>query len=189
MASTWTDVGKKIVSLLGPASTLAAPFLGPVGPFLPLAIKGLSLILGIKDPDPQPDVVMKAIEMNPQAAAELARAQMAYEHEVTMQQMAYEAQSRSEQAGITAVEAKDIRFWNSGWRPALGWVCASSLAAYYIPKAIMGTIIWVIACYTAGWELVVYPSTLDTGEILGLVGTLLGTAGLKTFEKVKGVTK
>ena len=189
MASTWTDVGKKIVSLLGPASTLAAPFLGPVGPFLPLAIKGLSLAFGINDPNPQPDVVMKAIEMNPQAAAELAKAQMAYEHEVTMQQMAYEAQSRKEQTDINLQDSKDLRFWNSGWRPSVGWVCSASLAVYYIPQALMATILWTIAIAHNNWEIVPYPNTFDMSELISLLVGILGMAGLKSFEKTKGITK
>jgi len=189
MASTWTDVGKKIVDFLGPASTLAAPFLGPVGPFLPLAIKGLSLALGVKDPNPQPDVIIKAIEANPQAATELAKAQMAYEHDITMKQMEYEAQSRGEQAGINLQDAKDIRFWNSGWRPFIGWVCGTSLAVYYIPQALMATILWVIAVANNNWVIVPFPNTFDISELMGLLISLLGLGGLKTVEKIKGVTK
>jgi hypothetical protein len=71
----------------------------------------------------------------------------------------------------------------------LGWTCAASLLVYYVPKAIMGTVVWVIAIAHGDWQLVPYPDTLDVGEILGLVASLLGVAGLKTYEKKTGVSK
>lgn len=190
----WKDVGQKIISILGPASSIAAPFLSliPGGAMIPTAItaiKAISAVLGIKDDNPTPDMLLKAIDANPQAAADLTKAQMAYEHEVTMTQMAYEAQSRTEQAGITLQDAKDLRFWNSGWRPYIGWVIGTSMAVYYIPQSFMATVVWVIAIQQAKWVLVPYPNTFDMTELLTLLGSILGLGGLKAFEKIKGVTK
>jgi hypothetical protein len=61
------------------------------------------------------------------------------------------------------------------------------MALYYIPMAVMGTGLWVWACIEAG-ALVPRPE-LGTGEIIGLVISLLGMGSLRTTEKLNGVAR
>ncbi len=83
-------------------------------------------------------------------------------------------------------EAAHPSVWVSGWRPAIGWVCAVSLASYYIPKHIMATILWTRACWAAQ-ELLVYPIGIE--GLLELLGALLGVSLWRTVEKIKGVAR
>jgi len=100
-----------------------------------------------------------------------------------------------EQAKITAIEAANPSKLISGWRPAIGWVCAASLACYYIPQALFASILWAAQCIAVmrlandvtQLILPAYPLTLNVSEILGLVGSLLGLGFLRTGEKIKGV--
>ena len=91
------------------------------------------------------------------------------------------------QVEVNKIEAAHPSVFVAGWRPAIGWVCAASMALYYIPMAVMGTGLWVWACIEAG-ALVPRPE-LGTGEIIGLVISLLGMGSLRTTEKLNGVAR
>ncbi len=93
------------------------------------------------------------------------------------------------QADINKVEAGNPSPFVAGWRPFVGWVCGASLGLMYIPKAIVMTVIWTKmawAAAAAGALLPAYPD-LGVGDLLGLLMSLLGLAGLRTFEKKTGV--
>lgn len=91
-----------------------------------------------------------------------------------------------DQRDTNKVEAAHRSVFVAGWRPAIGWVCAASLASYYIPQFVLGSIVWVKACWAAG-ELTAYPLSID--GITGLVASLLGLGTLRTVEKFGGKTK
>ena len=91
------------------------------------------------------------------------------------------------QAEITKVEAAHPSVFVAGWRPAIGWVCVLSLAAYYPPRFIVATVLWTHQVWTTGvWAP---PPEVGITDILGLVATLLGMAGLRTVEKAKDVAR
>lgn len=71
------------------------------------------------------------------------------------------------------IDANSQRFFNSGWRPALGWIGASGLAMHYIFFPLAGIFFPVT-------------SPLDVGGLISLVMALLGLGGLRTVERVKG---
>lgn len=87
-------------------------------------------------------------------------------------------------------------FFVAGWRPALGWVGVFALFFMYIPRAVVMTALWTTQCWdilgqTAELSKVVLPPfpELGTADILGLVGTLLGAAWMRTKEKEAGVSR
>lgn len=83
------------------------------------------------------------------------------------------------------IEAASPSWWVSGWRPGIGWVCVVSLAAYYPPRFIAATVLWIMQISNTGvWSP---PPEVGISDILALVGTLLGMAGLRTIEKKNGV--
>lgn len=100
----------------------------------------------------------------------------------------FKLQQAGELAEITAqlkvneIEAANPSLFVSGWRPAVGWICATALAMQFVAAPI-GT--WVAAL--AGHP-VVFPN-LDMGTLLTLLGGMLGLGGLRTFEKVNGVAR
>lgn len=98
------------------------------------------------------------------------------------------------QAEINLADAKSTSFWQSGWRPSIGWVGAVSLALMYIPKAIVMTVIWTIQCASIisgapDLSAVTLPEFPDLGvtDIIGLLVSMLGVAKLRSDDKRHGV--
>jgi hypothetical protein len=89
------------------------------------------------------------------------------------------------QLEVNKVEAASTSLFVGGWRPFIGWVCGASLAAVYIPKAVIMEGMWVYACIQAG-ALVTFPD-LGLTDLFGLLGAMLGIGGMRTVEKAMGV--
>lgn len=81
-----------------------------------------------------------------------------------------------QQSDVNAAEAANPNLFVSGWRPAIGWIGAASLAYQYIVRPF---------AVGAGWHDL---PPLD-GSLTELVTAMLGFGGLRTFEKVKGVAR
>lgn len=98
------------------------------------------------------------------------------------------------QIEVNKIEAASDSLFKSGWRPGIGWVCAATLALSYMPKAVVLTAMWSLQCYAmykAGTlitvsALPVFPD-LGVTDIIGLLGSILGIAGMRSFDKSKGV--
>jgi hypothetical protein len=97
------------------------------------------------------------------------------------------------QAKINLADAQSDNWFQSGWRPAIGWVCAVSLGLMYIPKAIVMTAIWswqnivMLSNSTNVYKVVMIPfPDLGAGEVIGLLGSMLGVAILRSRDKEKG---
>lgn len=98
------------------------------------------------------------------------------------------------QQAINLADANSGSNFRGGWRPALGWCCALSLGCYYIPQALAGAVLWVIQCASVMWAaadigkviLPSYPIVFNVEEIMGLVASLLGMAGLRSYDKKQG---
>ncbi|MBC7908314.1 MAG: hypothetical protein H7Y60_16425 [Rhodospirillaceae bacterium] len=93
------------------------------------------------------------------------------------------------QVELNKIEAANSSVFVAGWRPAIGWVCAASLAVYYIPRFAVGTGLWVWACLAATPPHLVPVPEMGISDILGLVGSLLGMSWLRTAEKKAGVAR
>jgi hypothetical protein len=87
-----------------------------------------------------------------------------------------------EQIKVNAVEAANPSLFVSGWRPAVGWVCVFTFAFNYVFLPLAN---FSLDLYGIKVDII----ALDTGELWTLLGGLLGIGGLRTVEKVKGVTK
>lgn len=79
------------------------------------------------------------------------------------------------QLEINKEEAKHSSMFVAGWRPAIGWVCASGL-------------LWNFVVAPGLSMFGVQTSILNIEYLVGLVTAMLGTSGLRTFEKLKGVS-
>lgn len=80
------------------------------------------------------------------------------------------------QAEINKIEAGSRRFWQSGWRPAVGWICVIGLANHYIAYP---------------YVRVIWPDTpvLEIEGLMSLVVALLGLGVYRTVEKINGKAK
>jgi hypothetical protein len=98
------------------------------------------------------------------------------------------------QISINAEEAKHPNWFIAGWRPGVGWVGVISLFFMYIPKAIVMTGFWCYQVYlTLSAEVgIIVPSLpmfpdLGTGDIIGLLLSILGVGAMRSYEKKIGV--
>jgi len=91
------------------------------------------------------------------------------------------------QVELNKVEAQHRSMFVAGWRPAIGWVLAISLAFFYIPQFALASVLWVKVCWAAE-KLQPYPIS-EIGGLTQLVFALLGLGTLRTAEKFGGKTK
>ena len=86
-----------------------------------------------------------------------------------------------QQAMISLAEAKHPNWWVAGWRPAIGWVCATCLLYHWLLKDV-AKMVMVSAGMEA--EVIAMLPKIDGTAITGLVMALLGMGGLRTYEKM-----
>lgn len=85
------------------------------------------------------------------------------------------------QLDINKEEAKSASIFVAGWRPFIGWVCGFALAYTYIGYPML---IWALSIWKPG----IAPPKLVTDNMLyELMFGMLGMAGLRSFDKSKGV--
>lgn len=92
------------------------------------------------------------------------------------------AQQQQGQVEINRIEAANPNVFVSGWRPFIGWVCGAALGYTYIIAPFWA---WILTVYHPGVSL----PALPTESLFELVLAMLGLGGLRTFEKVRGVTR
>jgi len=86
------------------------------------------------------------------------------------------------QLEINKIEAANPSAFVSGWRPFIGWVCASAMAFQYI-VAPMG--VWTASFFM---DNVPVPPSLDD-VLMELLFGMLGLGTMRTVEKIKGVAR
>lgn len=87
------------------------------------------------------------------------------------------------QIEVNKVEAASQSLFVAGWRPFIGWVCGVGLAYTFILSPFIRFI--AIIAMDAPPE---FPK-LDTSDLNTILLGMLGLGGLRTFEKVKGVSR
>lgn len=86
------------------------------------------------------------------------------------------------QLDINKVEAAHKSVFVAGWRPFIGWVCGVGLAWEFLGQPIA---LWVIAYQQIEMGL---PSVASE-HLMELTLGMLGIAGLRSFEKLRGVAR
>lgn len=117
-------------------------------------------------PDPATRDAAKLELFKAQQAGEMAEAQRSFE-------------LAKGQIETNTAEAANTNLFVAGWRPAVGWVCAASLAGSYLVGPLLE---WLAA-------LVGHPTKfppLDGAALSGILMAMLGFGGMRTYEKVKG---
>lgn len=89
-------------------------------------------------------------------------------------QMNGELQQIVGQIEINKTEAANSNLFVSGWRPSVGWVCSAALAYEYLVRPLLIT-----------FGIPAAPIQSDT--LNTLLFALLGIAGLRSIDKIKGV--
>lgn len=83
------------------------------------------------------------------------------------------------QLEIGKAEASNPNVFVSGWRPFVGWTCASGLAIQFV---IGPLVTWVSAFFG---PLLVLP-VMDMSVLMTLLVGMLGLGGMRTIEKLNG---
>jgi hypothetical protein len=83
------------------------------------------------------------------------------------------------QVAVNQVEAASERLFVSGWRPAVGWICAAAFGFKYIGGPLL-----VMIGQVGGFPVTL--PQIDAGDLTPILLGMLGLGGLRTLEKVKG---
>lgn len=110
--------------------------------------------------------------------AEAAKAKL----ELLKLQQEGELQVIAGQLAINAEEAKSSSVFVSGWRPYIGWTCGTAFSLHFVIFPIINFIIVAL-----GFNEV--SISFDMTTLLTVLGGMLGIGGLRTIEKLQGVTK
>jgi len=110
-----------------------------------------------------------------------AKNAMAHEIATMAEKAAHEAAMA--QVEVNKMEAQHRSLFVAGWRPFIGWTCGIALAYHFVlnPLILFG-VAW------AGVEIPALPE-FDMGSLMTVLMGMLGLGGLRTFEKVKKVSK
>mgnify|MGYP001769914608 CR=1 FL=1 len=83
---------------------------------------------------------------------------------------------------VNAAEAANSSVFVSGWRPAVGWCCVAALGYQYVVYPVL---LWAVTFYPN----LTAPKPVISDVLMELLFGLLGIAGLRAWEKTKGVAR
>lgn len=93
------------------------------------------------------------------------------------------------QMEVNKVEAASSSTFVAGWRPAIGWVGAAAMAYQFL---LYPMLVWIWTWAQAEGHVpatVKPPPMLDTEALWVILSGMLGIAGMRTWEKGKGVAR
>ena len=93
------------------------------------------------------------------------------------------AQINLAQIEVNKEEAQHRTVFVAGWRPFIGWVCGVALAWHFV-----GVPVTLFFIAWSGAEVPELP-VFDMNSLMTVLTGMLGLGGLRTFEKMKGLTK
>ena len=93
------------------------------------------------------------------------------------------AQINLAQIEVNKAEAQHRTIFVAGGRPFIGWVCGIALAWHFV-----GVPVTIFFIAWAGAEVPELPA-FDMNSLMTVLMGMLGLGGLRTFEKMKGLTQ
>ena len=104
-------------------------------------------------------------------------------HEIATMSSKHAQQLALAQISVNAAEAASGSWFKGGWRPCVGYICALAFGWHFVGQPVA-----VFVMTMMGMEIPTLPE-FDMGTLMTVLGGLLGIGGLRTYEKVKKVTK
>ena len=126
--------------------------------------------------------IAKLVNLIPDGNARAA-AKAAFEKEA----MELAAQAGLEQLAINKQEAASSSVFVAGWRPAIGWICGFALAWQVILQPLLSYGLSIYSTYSH--QTIPPPPVLETGQLYTVLLGMLGLGGMRTFEKINGVSR
>jgi len=104
-------------------------------------------------------------------------------HEIATMAERHAQELAKGQIEINKAEAQSRNIFIAGWRPFVGWSCGLALFWHFLGLP--------ITLFVTGWLGVEHPPLpqFDMDSLMTVLLGMLGLGGLRTFEKVKQVTK
>lgn len=103
-----------------------------------------------------------------------------FDHELEMEML----RAGLAQMEINKTEARHPSIFVAGWRPFVGWICGLSLAWHFLGYDIAN---WLrLAFFPAAPAP---PALNGTETLVTVLMSMLGLGGLRTVEKLKGVSR
>lgn len=93
------------------------------------------------------------------------------------------------QIEVNKAEAQHSSIFVAGWRPAIGWIGAAAMAYQFLLYPIM---LWGWTWMQGvGWipKELTPPPVLEADQLWVILSGILGIAGMRSFEKTKGVAR
>lgn len=104
-------------------------------------------------------------------------------HEIATMSERHAQETALAQIDVNKAEAASGSSFKGGWRPFIGWTCATAFAYHFVVQPFL-----VFAFTVYGTELKSLPA-FDMESLMTVMLGMLGLGGLRTFEKHKGITK
>lgn len=98
-----------------------------------------------------------------------------------------EAGLLSGQLEINKFEAQHKSLFVSGWRPAVGWICALGMGYEFILRPLLGWVWKLLQAKAFIPDTLEPPPGLPMESLITILLGMLGLAGYRTYEKKKGV--
>lgn len=120
---------------------------------------------------------------NPEDAAKLQELTLKYQSDVIqadLEQRKLAVQEQQMQADTNKVEAASNSVFVAGWRPFIGWVCGAALAFQFVFAPLL---VWIGGMF----NYAAIPPKLDLGDLLTVLGGMLGLGYMRTQEKINGI--
>lgn len=93
------------------------------------------------------------------------------------------------QISVNNTEAQHASVFVAGWRPAIGWIGAAAMAYQFLLYPIL-TWVWALAQASGHLPAAMQPPPmLDADALWVILSGILGIAGMRSFEKSKGVAR
>lgn len=121
----------------------------------------------LPNPKDAAEAKLKLLEL--QQNGDLAR----WQGEVTMAQG---------QVSTNTAEAASASLWVAGWRPAVGWTCATAFAFKFVLGPLASVVMQALG------HPIVLP-VLDYSEMSTILIGMLGLGVTRSWEKIKGVSQ
>lgn len=118
---------------------------------------------------------------DPAAQAQFQLQLLQLQQSAEFKELDNQLQMAQTQTDTNKQEAASNNIFIAGWRPFIGWICGSGLAWNYAGIPLISAIMTIIG----------HPVTIpqaDLSEMMPLLIGMLGLGGMRTFEKVNGVS-
>ena len=119
---------------------------------------------------------------DPQAKLKAQQELMQMNHDELIAVLGAESKAIEGQLEANANEALSRSIFVAGWRPFVGWVCGVSFAWHFVLSPI---VIFGAEFYGKSVPVPVF----DMNSLMTVLMGMLGLGGMRTYEKMKGLTK